>query len=141
MFISYWYTNIEFSCDPARWTWLELLTDYFIAAFYTIEMCIKMIAMGIFRKKKFPCWNMESTWLFYCYWWVCSSERCCSIIDDSHVKRKCDIMTLTFIQIWYSNAEKRGFVDARNSAMRTHIEMETWNVSPSTYALWLQTFS
>ena len=34
-------------CDTARCIWLQA-TDYFIFGFFTVEMCIKMTAMGIF---------------------------------------------------------------------------------------------
>ncbi len=45
------HTDIESSkkCDTALCIWLEAI-DYFIFAFFTIEMCIKMTAMGIFGK-------------------------------------------------------------------------------------------
>ena len=44
-------------CDTARCLWLQA-TDYFIFAFFTIEMCIKMIAMGIFGKGTY----LADTW-------------------------------------------------------------------------------
>ncbi|CAF4400386.1 unnamed protein product, partial [Rotaria sp. Silwood2] len=54
------HTGIESSkkCDTARCIWLQA-TDYFVFAFFTIEMCIKMIAMGIFGKGTYlaESWN------------------------------------------------------------------------------------
>ncbi|CAF2669317.1 unnamed protein product [Rotaria sp. Silwood2] len=44
-------------CDTPRCIWLQA-TDYFIFAFFTIEMCIKMIAMGIFGKGTY----LADTW-------------------------------------------------------------------------------
>jgi len=44
-------------CDTARCIWLQA-TDYFIFAFFTIEMCIKMTAMGIFGKRTY----LADTW-------------------------------------------------------------------------------
>ncbi|CAF1659259.1 unnamed protein product, partial [Adineta ricciae] len=44
-------------CDTARCIWLQA-TDYFIFAFFTIEMCIKMTAMGIFGKGTY----LADTW-------------------------------------------------------------------------------
>lgn len=44
-------------CDTARCIWLQG-TDYFIFAFFTIEMCIKMTAMGIFGKGTY----LAETW-------------------------------------------------------------------------------
>jgi hypothetical protein len=44
-------------CDTARCIGLQA-TDYFIFAFFTIEMCIKMTAMGIFGKGTY----LADTW-------------------------------------------------------------------------------
>jgi hypothetical protein len=44
-------------CDTARCIWLQG-TDYFIFGFFTIEMCIKMTAMGIFGKGTY----LAETW-------------------------------------------------------------------------------
>ena len=44
-------------CDTARCFWLQA-TDYFIFAFFTVEMCIKMTAMGIFGKGTY----LAETW-------------------------------------------------------------------------------
>ncbi|CAF3425077.1 unnamed protein product [Rotaria socialis] len=44
-------------CDTVRCIWLQA-TDYFIFAFFTIEMCIKMTAMGIFGKGSY----LAETW-------------------------------------------------------------------------------
>ncbi|CAF3704659.1 unnamed protein product [Adineta steineri] len=44
-------------CDTARCIWLQA-TDYFIFGFFTIEMCIKMTAMGIFGKGTY----LADTW-------------------------------------------------------------------------------
>jgi hypothetical protein len=44
-------------CDTARCIWLQA-TDYFIFGFFTIEMCIKMTAMGIFGKGTY----LAETW-------------------------------------------------------------------------------
>ncbi|CAF4118553.1 unnamed protein product [Rotaria sp. Silwood2] len=45
-------------CDTALCIWLQA-TDYFVFAFFTIEMCIKMTAMGIFGKETYlaESWN------------------------------------------------------------------------------------
>ncbi|CAF3768856.1 unnamed protein product, partial [Rotaria sp. Silwood1] len=54
------HTNIESSkkCDTTLCIWLQAI-DYFVFAFFTIEMCIKMIAMGIFGKRTYlaESWN------------------------------------------------------------------------------------
>ncbi|CAF0755454.1 unnamed protein product [Rotaria sordida] len=44
-------------CDTVRCLWLQA-TDYFIFGFFTIEMCIKMTAMGIFGKGTY----LAETW-------------------------------------------------------------------------------
>jgi hypothetical protein len=44
-------------CDTPRCIWLQA-TDYFIFGFFTIEMCIKMTAMGIFGKRTY----LAETW-------------------------------------------------------------------------------
>jgi hypothetical protein len=44
-------------CDTVRCIWLQA-TDYFIFGFFTIEMCIKMTAMGIFGKGTY----LADTW-------------------------------------------------------------------------------
>jgi hypothetical protein len=44
-------------CDTARCIWLQA-TDYFIFGFFTIEMCIKMTAMGMFGKGTY----LADTW-------------------------------------------------------------------------------
>jgi hypothetical protein len=44
-------------CDTARCIWLQA-TDYFIFGFFTIEMCIKMTAMGIYGKGTY----LAETW-------------------------------------------------------------------------------
>ncbi|CAF1520054.1 unnamed protein product [Rotaria magnacalcarata] len=44
-------------CDTARCIWLQA-TDYFIFGYFTIEMCIKMIAMGVFGKRTY----LADTW-------------------------------------------------------------------------------
>src|SRR5262249_35670586 len=46
------------NCDTALCIWLQA-TDYFVLACLTIEMCIKMIAMGIFGKGAYlaDSWN------------------------------------------------------------------------------------
>lgn len=44
-------------CDTARCIWLQA-TDYFIFGFFTVEMCIKMTAMGIFGKGTY----LAETW-------------------------------------------------------------------------------
>ena len=44
-------------CDTARCFWLQA-ADYFIFAFFTVEMCIKMTAMGIFGKGTY----LAETW-------------------------------------------------------------------------------
>lgn len=44
-------------CDTSRCLWLQG-TDYFIFAFFTIEMCIKMTAMGIIGKGSY----LADTW-------------------------------------------------------------------------------
>ncbi|CAF3418144.1 unnamed protein product [Rotaria socialis] len=44
-------------CDTARCLWLRA-ADYFIFAYFTIEMCIKMTAMGIFGKGAY----LADTW-------------------------------------------------------------------------------
>jgi len=44
-------------CDTARCLWLQMI-DYFIFGFFTIEMCIKMTAMGIFGKGTY----LADTW-------------------------------------------------------------------------------
>ncbi|CAF1444163.1 unnamed protein product [Rotaria sordida] len=53
-------TNMESSkkCDIALCIWPQV-TDYFVFAFFTIEMCIKMTAMGIFGKGTYldESWN------------------------------------------------------------------------------------
>lgn len=53
------YSNVQASkkCDTARCIWLQA-TDYFIFTFFTIEMCIKMTAMGVFGKKTY----LADTW-------------------------------------------------------------------------------
>ncbi|CAF3190743.1 unnamed protein product, partial [Rotaria sp. Silwood2] len=45
-------------CDTTRCLWLQAI-DHFIFAFFTIEMCVKMIAMGIFGKGTYlaDAWN------------------------------------------------------------------------------------
>ena len=45
------------SCDTVRCIWLQA-TDNFIFAFFTIEMCVKMIAMGIYGKGTY----LAETW-------------------------------------------------------------------------------
>ncbi|CAF2632351.1 unnamed protein product [Rotaria sp. Silwood2] len=54
------HTGIESSkrCDTALCIWLQAI-DYFVFAFFTIEMCIKMTAMGIFGKGTYlaESWN------------------------------------------------------------------------------------
>ncbi|CAF4869841.1 unnamed protein product, partial [Rotaria sp. Silwood1] len=54
------HTNIELSkkCDTTLCIWLQAI-DYFVFAFFTIEVCIKMIAMGIFGKRTYlaESWN------------------------------------------------------------------------------------
>ncbi|CAF3697645.1 unnamed protein product [Rotaria sordida] len=53
-------TDIESlkKCDTALCIWPQV-TDYFVFAFFTIEMCIKMTAMGIFGKETYlaESWN------------------------------------------------------------------------------------
>ncbi|CAF0780786.1 unnamed protein product [Rotaria sp. Silwood1] len=49
--------QIAKKCDTVRCLWLQA-TDYFIFAFFTIEMCIKMTAMGIFGKGTY----LAETW-------------------------------------------------------------------------------
>lgn len=44
-------------CDNIRCIWLQA-TDYFIFGFFTVEMCIKMTAMGIFGKGTY----LAETW-------------------------------------------------------------------------------
>jgi hypothetical protein len=44
-------------CDTPRCIWLQA-TDYFIFGFFTVEMCIKMTAMGIFGKGSY----LAETW-------------------------------------------------------------------------------
>ncbi|CAF0857896.1 unnamed protein product [Rotaria sordida] len=53
------HSNIQGSknCDTTRCFWLQVI-DHFIFAFFTIEMCIKMIAMGIFGKGSY----LADTW-------------------------------------------------------------------------------
>ncbi|CAF3048488.1 unnamed protein product [Rotaria sp. Silwood2] len=54
------HTGIESSkkCDTALCFWLQT-TDYFVFALFTVEMCIKMTAMGIFGKGTYlaESWN------------------------------------------------------------------------------------
>jgi len=54
------HTGIEplKKCDTPLCIWLQAI-DYFIFAFFTIEMCIKMTAMGIFGKGTYlaESWN------------------------------------------------------------------------------------
>jgi hypothetical protein len=50
-------TQATKKCDTPRCIWLQG-TDYFIFGFFTVEMCIKMIAMGIFGKGSY----LAETW-------------------------------------------------------------------------------
>ena len=50
-------SQVSKKCDAARCIWLQA-TDYFIFGFFTIEMCIKMTAMGIFGKGTY----LAETW-------------------------------------------------------------------------------
>jgi Ion transport protein len=45
-------------CDTTRCIWLEAM-DYFVFAFFTIEMCVKMISMGVFGPRSYfaESWN------------------------------------------------------------------------------------
>lgn len=51
-------TESSQNCHTVFYLWLQI-ADYLVLGFFTIEMCIKMIAMGIFGKKTYlaDAWN------------------------------------------------------------------------------------